>query len=180
MSLTKKTKLLHIIIALSMICLLIVGLYMSETETYSLYPIHKSVGVIVFVFAVFRIIHRIKEGWPEPVSEASKFQQLIAKLVHWGLISLTAIYPISGMMMSGGGGHGISVFGVDLLASNYNEVTGEAIALNEEIASIGHTLHGTLTWVLIGLIVLHVAGALKHHFIDKDDTIKRMFTFKNK
>jgi cytochrome b561 len=82
------------------------------------------------------------------------------------------------MMMSGGGGHGISVFGLDLVASNYDKVSGDAVALNENIASLGHTLHDSLTSVLIALIVLHVAGALKHHIIDKDQTIKRMFSFK--
>jgi cytochrome b561 len=103
---------------------------------------------------------------------------MMAKLVHWGLITLTALYPASGMMMSGAGGHGIYIFGVELLASNYDELTDKAVALNETIASIGHTLHEALTGVLIFLIVVHVAGAIKHHIIDKDETITRMFSFK--
>ena len=93
---------------------------------------------------------------------------------------MTVVYPISGMMMSGAGGHGIYVFGLELVAANYDEVSGKAIPLNEQLASIGHTLHSSLVPVLIALILLHILGALKHHFIDKDQTISRMFSFKKK
>lgn len=178
MNLSRITKIMHIIIAVSMIALLAVGLFMSNTETFALYPIHKSIGVIVFTFAVFRIFLRIKEGWPMPVGEASKVQLVIAKIVHWGLIILTVLYPVSGMMMSGAGGHGINVFGLEFVASNYDKISGEAIALNQGVASLGHTLHDSLTGVLIVFIVLHVVGALKHHIIDKDETITRMLSFK--
>ncbi|MCW8863300.1 MAG: cytochrome b/b6 domain-containing protein [Colwellia sp.] len=65
-----------------------------------------------------------------------------------------------------------------MVASNYDQVSGKAIALNEGVASIGHTLHDSLTAVLIAFIVVHVVGALKHHLIDKDATITRMFSFK--
>lgn len=178
MKLSNLTKILHVTIAISMIFLLIVGIYMEENEVFFLYPIHKSIGVIVFAFAIFRIIHRIKEGWPQAIGNASKIQLAMAKLVHWGLITLTALYPASGMMMSGGGGHGIEVFGIELLAENHDDITGKTIALNETIASIGHNLHGILMNILILLIVVHIVGALKHHLFDKDETISRMFSFK--
>lgn len=178
MQLSKRTKILHIAISAAMIFLLIIGIYMSETETFFLYPIHKSIGVIVFIFAVFRVINRIREGWPKAVGKASKVQLAIAKLVHWGLITMTVLYPLSGMMMSGGGGHGITVFGLELLASNHDDISGKTLALNETVSSIGHNLHETLTAILILFIVMHVAGALKHHFVDKDQTITRMFSFK--
>lgn len=166
---------MHGIVALGMIGLLIVGIYMEENEVFSLYPIHKSLGVIFLVFALYRIINRIREGWPTPVGTASPAQELIARIVHWGLILSTVIYPVSGMMMSGGGGRGIYVFGIELLAMNKDAVTGKVVVLNETVASIGHTLHGALVWVVVGIIVAHILGALKHHFIDKDETIKRMF-----
>jgi len=178
MALSNITKRLHILIAISMICLVAVGIYMSNTETYALYPIHKSIGAIVFIFALWRVVVRMKEGWPVPVGEAPKIQLLAAKIVHWGLITLTVVYPLSGLMMSGAGGHGIYIFGLELLASNYDEVSGKAVALNETIAGIGHEVHELLVPVIILLILVHVIGALKHHFIDKDETISRMFSFK--
>jgi len=180
MELSTTTKCMHLLIAITIICLICVGIYMSNTETFALYPIHKSIGIIVFVLALIRIINRIKEGWPEPIGNAPKIQLLLAKMTHWGLIIMSVVYPMSGMMMSGAGGHGIYVFGLELVAANYDEISGKAIALSEPLASFGHTLHSTLVPVLITLIVLHILGALKHHFIDKDQTITRMFSFKNK
>ncbi len=162
-----------------MICLLAVGIYMEETEAFALYPIHKSIGIIILAFAIYRIFVRIMEGWPTPVGNSSALQHAAAKLVHWGLIISTVLFPVSGMMMSGAGGKGLEVFGFELLAKNIDAVTGKTTPINESIAGLGHQIHGTLMWVLIALIVLHVAGALKHHFIDKDETITRMFTFKD-
>ena len=176
MTLTKTTKIMHGIVALGMISLIAVGLYMSKTETFSLYSIHKSFGMIVLIFALYRIINRIREGWPTPVGTASAIQLLAAKLVHWGLIISTVLYPISGMMMSGAGGRGLYVFGIELLAMNKDAVTGKVVPLNGDIASLGHTLHEGLVWIVIGLIIAHVVGALKHHFVDKDETVKRMFS----
>lgn len=176
-SLSGTTKLLHIVVALFMITLLTVGIYMSNTETYSLYPIHKSFGAIVLLLALARIFWRVKKGWPTPLGKASKLQLAVAKLVHWLLITATVLYPISGLMMSIAGGHGLSVFGLELVAMNF-DAAGEVIAINGTIAGIGHEIHGLLVPVVITAIVLHVAGALKHHVIDKDDTITRMFSFK--
>lgn len=180
MSISTITKIMHSVVGITMISLLVVGIYMTETETFSLFPLHKSIGVIVFIFALFRVFVRIKEGWPEPIGSISNIQLVLAKIVHWGLIIMTLLYPISGMMMSGGGGHGVPIFGFELIASNHDQITGKAVAINEGISSIGHTLHESLTLVLIAFIVLHVAGAIKHHIVNKDETLSRMFSFKNK
>lgn len=176
MKLSFITRFFHGIVALAMIGLLIVGLYMSETEAFALYPIHKSIGVIVFLFAAIRIINRIKEGWSEPVGNSSKFQLLAAKVIHWALIAMTILYPVSGMLMSGAGGHGINVFGLELVAMNIDSLSGEAVPINETLAGLGHEIHETLTGVLIACIVLHVVGALKHHYVDRDSTLTRMFS----
>lgn len=83
--------------------------------------------------------------------------------------------PISGMMMSGLGGHGIPFFGLELLAPNPNpEDPTKVIALNEPLEKNGHFLHGLGGNILIGAILLHITGALKHHIFDMDGTLKRM------
>ena len=108
----------------------------------------------------------------------NRFEQHLDSKSRQRAIIAKVLYPISGMMMSGAGGHGLSVFGFELLAQNVDPISGKKVVLNETIASIGHNLHGKLVWIVIGIIVLHAVGALKHHFIDKDETIRRMFTFK--
>ena len=173
--LSTTTKLLHGIIGFSIICLLIVGIYMSENEVFALYPIHKAFGAIIFVLALIRVVWRIKKGWPSVIGDASLWQQRIARLVHWLLISLTVLYPLSGLMMSIAGGHGLSIFGLEIVAATY-DASGDAIPKNKALAGIGHEFHENMVIILISAIVLHVVGALKHHVIDKDNTLKRMFS----
>lgn len=176
-SLSGTTKILHILVALGMIGLLAVGLYMSEYEVFFLYDIHKSVGAIMFVLALTRVLWRVKKGWPSAVGVASKIQHMIAKAVHWILIIATVLFPLSGLMMSIGGGHGLAIFGLEIVSETL-DTAGETVALNGAIGGLGHEIHETIVYFVIAAIVLHVAGALKHHFVDKDETITRMFTFK--
>lgn len=172
---SKQTVYLHWIVAIGMIALIAVGIYMNETETYALYPWHKSFGVLIFVFALWRIINRMKNGWPQPVSQYSPIEITLSKIVHWLLIIGTLLMPISGMMMSGLGGHGIPFFGLELLASNPNpDEPGKVIPLNKPLAGLGHELHEIGGDILIGAIALHILGALKHHIFDMDGTLRRM------
>ncbi len=173
LKLSTTTIVLHWLVGLTMIALIAVGLYMSENEVWDLYPIHKSIGIILFLFILIRVVYRIKQGWLNPVSQYKSWEILLSKVVHWVLLLGTLMFPISGMMMSGAGGHGLSVFGLELLASNY-DAAGEAIAINGQLAGIGHELHEILPWIIITAIVLHIAGAWKHHLVDKDNTLKRM------
>ncbi|WDE05857.1 cytochrome b [Thalassomonas viridans] len=178
MKLSPTTKVFHMLVAFGMISIFALGIYMAETETFSLYPLHKSLGVLILGFALLRAMVRLREGWPKPLGQATKPQLLAAKAVHWGLIISTLLFPISGMMMSGAGGHGVFLFGLEVIAHNADPVSGKAIPLNENLAAIGHEIHELLVPVLISLLVLHIAGAIKHHVIDKDATLTRMFSFK--
>lgn len=176
-TLSGTTKLLHIIIALGMIVLLAVGIVMSEFEIFALYDLHKSFGAILFVLALARVLWRVKKGWPSAVGVMSKIQHAIAKAIHWILIISTVLYPLSGLMMSIGGGHGLAIFGLEIVAETVN-AAGEAIPVNGFIGGLGHDIHGLIVYFVIAAIVLHIVGALKHHLIDKDATITRMFSFK--
>lgn len=163
---------LHWLVGLTIIALIGVGMYMESNSVYSLYPIHKSIGILILLFVIPRVIWRLYNGWPQPASDYQVWEHRLAHLIHWVLIIGTVLFPISGMMMSGAGGHGLEVFGIELLSANV--VDGKAVPLNADVAGLGHTMHGVLGNVMIGAIVLHVAGALKHHIMDKDHTLKRM------
>ncbi len=165
---------LHWLVGLTMIGLLGVGVYMAENEAYSFYPIHKSIGVLIVLIVIPRVIWRIMNGWPKPAGDYSAIEHNLAKVVHWVLILGTLLMPISGMMMSGLGGHGIDIFGWELMASHYDPETKEAIPVNATLAGIGYQAHGLIGWLLIGSLLLHIVGAFKHHIVDKDGTLKRM------
>ena len=166
---------LHWIVGLTIITLLGVGFYMDLTHTYSLYPIHKSVGVCIFVVIILRVIWRIYNGWPEPASNYKKWEQNLSKIVHYILLIGSVLMPLSGMMMSAMGGHGISVFGFELFHHNPDPLNPDkALPLNADMAKAGAAIHEWVAFILIGAVFLHIAGALKHHIIDGDGTLKRM------
>ena len=79
------------------------------------------------------------------------------------------------MMMSVMGGHGLQLFGLELIANNPDLANpGKNLPLDGDMARNARQVHGLLLWVMLTAIVLHVAGALKHHLVDKDGTLKRI------
>ncbi len=173
--LSTKTRTLHWLIALAMILLLSTGIYMVENEAYALYGLHKSLGLIIFFFALYRVFWRARRGWPEALGNPSVFMHALAKTVHYLLIIGTVLLPISGLLMSAMGGYGIPLFGLDLIAANPDpNKPGEMIPINGTIAYLAHSTHGFAGNVVILALLLHIAGAFKHHLIDKDNTLGRM------
>ena len=173
--LSRKTVNLHWLIAIVMIALLATGTYMEANQAFALYGIHKSIGVIIFIFALYRIAWRIKNGWLTTLGSPSARMTKLAKLVHYLLIIGTVLMPISGFVMSAAGGFGVSVFGLELVATNPDPANPrEMIAHNESLAFVGHVMHGLGGKILILAVLLHIAGAFKHHLVDKDGTLKRM------
>lgn len=164
---------LHWVVGIGMIAALSVGLYMVRAEDYAMYGTHKSVGMILFLFILWRAVLRLSKGWPETISTGARWEHGLARVIHWVLILGTLIMPISGMIMSYYGGHGLSVFGLEIAGPNIG-AEGRPVAVNADLSGTGAVLHGLIGRVLIAAILLHVAGALKHHFIDRDSTLRRM------
>lgn len=172
-------KFLHWVVMVFVIGLLATGLYMDTYEAFYLYSVHKSLGIIAFVFILWRVVYRVLKGWSKPVNQNQKYEQMLSKLIHWVLIISTLLMPISGMLMSAMNGQGIFLFGLEIYPVNYASANKQVVVpVNIDMASIGHQMHGMVANVLLGAIALHVLGACKHHFIDKDDTLKRMMDFR--
>ena len=172
-TLAKSEIILHWLVGLGMIALIGVGLYMSRNEVYSLYPIHKSVGVILFVVIALRAVIRLRKGWPSPTSTGKPWEHKLARVMHWVLIIGTLAMPLSGMMDAVMAGRGLSVFGAELVASNMG-ASGQPVAINAALSDAASAVHGLFGKVLIAVILLHVVGALKHHVVDRDVTLRRM------
>ncbi len=168
-SLSKQTVIFHWATALIFLGALGLGLYIEDLENgpekFELLATHKSLGITVFVIAVIRLLWRLKEGPISSVSVMPKWQTIMAKGVHYVLLVATLLMPLSGLIMSVGGGHAVSLFGLELFAA------GEKV---EWMSGLGHFIHIQSVNLIILALLLHVAGALKHQFIDKDGTISRM------
>lgn len=169
---------LHWIVAIAIIGMLFLGIYIEDFVPGKLADgsrnpfrgylmgIHKATGVLVLAVAVMRAIWRLAQGWPTPVGVYQRLEVVAAKATHWVLLLATIIMPLSGIIMSQAAGRPISIFGFFDLPMLIGE--------SKVIGGIAHQVHGLGAWVLIAAIALHIAGALKHHFIDNDATLKRM------
>ncbi len=171
-SLSKVTRIFHWITGLLMIGLTTLGFYMVEMEDGDLYSIHKAIGVLALLILLPRAIYRIKQGFPTAVAKQSERMNKLAHYAHWGLLAGTLLMPVSGMFYSGFGGYGIKIFGYVLVERVMSD--GKVQPVNETLYLIGKTLHTAVGYTLAALIIAHIAAALKHHVIDKDETLKRM------
>lgn len=167
--LSRPTVILHWSVALLFLGTLGLGLYFEDMangpEKFELLTTHKSFGIIVFLFAVLRLAWRIKEGMVHSVSRLPAWQTVLATSAHYFLLLATIAMPLSGIIMSGAGGHEVAVFGLTIIPQ------GEKI---EWLSNIGHFIHLQSVNIIIVILTLHILGALKHQFMDKDGTISRM------
>jgi len=164
---------LHWVIALLMIGMLILGLYMHESKAYGLYPIHKSIGILMLPLVSFRIIWRALQGWPKHDDALHVILNMLAKMTHSSLLMLTLFLPTSGVLMSALSGRGIHVFGLTLLHSSH-DANGKLLAISESAASFFHQVHFILSDALMILAGTHIFAAIFHHFILKDGVLSRM------
>ena len=165
------TRRIHWLMAGLILFLLSLGFYMKNTESYQFYALHKSFGVLAFIAIWVRLYWRSKQPW-QSFSKDQPYEKWVTA-VHWCLLALLLLMPLSGLMLSGFGGYGVSLFGIPLIAENRN-IAGEAQAYSQVLSDIGYASHEVIGYLFAGLIGLHILAALKHHFIDKDATLLRM------
>lgn len=163
---------LHWLVAIGVFSLFALGFWMVDLNYYSSWyrtaPYwHKSVGVLLFGLLALRIVWRCYTVAPLPLSSHSALEKRLAKLTHMAFYLLLLTITVSGYLISTADGRSIAVFGLFNLPG-----LGE---LFEQQADIAGAVHKYLAYTVIGLSVLHALAALKHHFIDKDFTLKRMF-----
>ena len=172
---------LHWLVALGIVFLMSLGFYMATVRDHSLFQMHKEWGVLLFVIILLRVWWRLKTGWPKPVSDHFSWEHKLSKVVHWTLLISTILMPIFGMVNSGFSGYGIAIFGVEIIPMNFDIVEPSKIVPFDLFwKQFGVISHVITAYILLTAIILHLAGALKHHFIDKDLTLLRMLNRSHK
>ena len=164
-------KLLHWVVAIVVIAMFVMGLWMEDLNYdhiwYHKAPfIHKSVGILLFFVIIFRIIWRLINKTPKPPATHSKAEKILAKLMHFGIYVILLSVIVAGYMMSTSRGHSVSVF-------DWFEIPALFTPFEDQ-GKIAGALHYYIAILLISMVVLHALAAIKHHFINKDDTLKRM------
>jgi cytochrome b561 len=132
----------------------------------TLYRLHWSFGLTVLAVTAIRLLNRLFRGAPPPYAHLTPVERALSGAVHIGLYAMLFIAPILGWLGKSAYGGDITVFGL----FNVPSLLGQDEDLAKKILGI----HKISVKVLLGLIVLHVAGALNHWLIKKDGVMRRM------
>jgi cytochrome b561 len=166
------TIIIHWLMALTLFSLFGLGLYMVELSYYDSWykgsiDLHKSVGGLLILVLIFRIIWRLMNIKPNPANpKASGFEVKVVYLVHLSMYLLMVALMFSGYLISTADGREVDVFNLFSLPAMPYSID------NQE--DISGDIHEILAWTLILLSTIHGLAALKHHFVDRDNTLKRM------
>lgn len=161
--------LLHWGMAILIIGMFVLGSYMVELEYtdpwYKKAPdLHRSIGVIVAALMIYRLVWRLTNMRPRESGEA--WERHLATWMHRLFYGLIAAIVVSGYLITTADGQPVVVFHLfDIPAAftgfeNQEDIAGE--------------IHEWLTDILLALVSLHALAALKHHFINRDSTLRRM------
>lgn len=171
---------LHWAIALLIIGLLAVGWIMDDfiaggpgSPKTAIIQLHKSFGITVLLLTIARILWRVMNPPPpEPAMPAA--QKLLANGVHILLYVLMLAMPLTGWIMASAeiDKHETLFFGT--VPVYVPGIPGLPAETREPLAETFEFLHHNLAWVIVGLLALHVAGAVKHQFVDKDGLMARI------
>lgn len=159
--------------ALIVMGMVLLGFYMHGLEfspfKLSLYDWHKSFGTLVLFLVAARLIWRFSGKVPQGLKTHKAWEKALAHLAHYGLYILMLLLPLSGWLMSSSGDFSHSFFGLFEMP----DLTGK----DRETFRFMRQSHEILVYTLLAVLGLHIAGAAKHHVIDKDITLKRMLPF---
>ena len=163
------SKVFHWLIAFIVISMLSGSFFLDDLPKQyqsNAFMIHKSLGLTVLFLMIARFLWIQLYGKPALPTTVPRWQKIVSRIVQYSLYLFLITMAMCGWIMSVAAERVPSYFGLFSLTL--------PIEPNKALAKLMDQSHKTIAWVLIILITLHVAGAIKHHFIDKDNVLKRM------
>lgn len=166
---------LHWATAVIVISAAVLGIYMHELPfspvKLKLYSYHKWMGVTVFILALVRLAWRSSHPVPGLPANMASWEQKAAKGAHAALYALMIVVPAAGWVMSSA--HGFQTVYLGVLP------IPDLIGKDKEVAEVLEKVHAAFSLSFMALVVLHGAAALKHHFINRDNVLRRMLGFRS-
>ncbi len=141
----------------------------SPMQKISWLALHKSIGLTVLALFLLRVLWRLGDKRPEE-DPSPRVQQIAAHVVHGLLYLMVVALPLSGWWFNSIAGKPLQFFKMFNLPA--------LAAANPDMRHFAHEVHEYLFWFVVLLLVFHVGGALKHHLIDRDNTLLRMLPFR--
>jgi cytochrome b561 len=161
---------LHWLIALLIVIAFSVGHYMADLDLspwkLKVFAWHKWVGVTIFALVLFRIFWRSTHAVPVLPAGMSAMMKMLSGLTHLAIYLLMLAIPLSGWLHSSAAGVTVVYFNVLTLP--------DLVGKDKALAHLFKEIHESLNWALLGLVMLHVAAALKHQLVDRDNLMNRM------
>lgn len=168
------TQLFHWLIAGLVFVQIALGVYAADLpvsmERLQWLSRHKSLGFVILVLVLLRLAWRGSHPPPPLPASVSLVTQRVARATHWLLYALLIAAPIAGWLHASASGLGVNVFGWFALP--------DVVARSAEMSELFRELHSLLVKMLAIVIVLHIAAALRHALILKDDVMTRMLPWK--
>jgi cytochrome b561 len=170
--------LLHWLIALAVLAMLALGFVMGEVREgsalqFQLFQWHKSIGITILLLTVLRLTWRLMNRQPPFPPTMRPWERALARATHFGFYVLLFALPLSGWAMVSTSPLGIPTLLYGVVP--WPNLPWAARAENPEaLEATLSEAHELLAFGMIALLVLHVAGALRHHFLLHDTVLRRM------
>lgn len=159
---------LHWSIAVLVIANIVIGIFHDGLkDLFPAMPIHKAVGVTVLVLTCVRIAWRLTHKPPPLPDGMAGWEWGAAHLTHAAFYGLLLVLPLTGWVMSSAGDYPLSWFWLF-------DIPKFALAKGDAVVGLSRGSHGVLGLIFGALVVIHVAAALRHHFVLKDEVLRRM------
>jgi len=137
--------------------------------TNALYSGHKTVGVLILLLMTLRLVLRLTLGSPPPVPTLTPFERFASRAVQGLLYLVLMALPVVGWLATAAGGYPVQFFVWKLPG---------LIAKDPALSEALFELHGALGAAFLALLALHIAGALRHWLIKRDEVMRRMSLFR--
>lgn len=161
---------LHWLVAALVLTMFGLGWYMSDLPLgqlkFDLYQLHKSLGLTIFALVILRLAWRLSHTPPPLPARLPAWERTAARAAHALFYVLLLVQPLIGFLQSNAANFPVVVWGTLPLPA----LIGSDEGLGETLIEV----HEVVARVLLVLILLHVAAALRHHFVLKDDVLRRM------
>lgn len=170
------SKTFHWVIAFVIIGMLSVGFFLDDIPDQfqsTAYMLHKSIGLTILLLMLLRFILIQIKGKPPLPNTVHHWEKIVSRFVQYSFYLLLILMPFSGWIMSVAADRTPVFFGLF-------RVPLPGISPNKSLAEFMVESHEIIAWIITALITLHIAGALKHHFIDKDNVLRSMLPSKQK
>jgi cytochrome b561 len=164
------SKSLHWLIAVLIVVQVGLGAYASDLklspQKLDMFVWHKSVGLLILVLVIVRVLWRLIQGRPEPVV-VSPLQRSLAGLTHFALYALLLLIPVSGWVVNSAAGVPLKAF--------WAVPVPDLVGPNEQLKELAAELHEAGIALLSVILLLHVAAAVWHHVVRRDPVLRRMW-----